>query len=189
MNTETRDHRRPVEREYARIVERHRDELHAHSRRILRSSQDAEDALQEALLRAWRALPSFEGRSSLRGWLYRIVTNTSLDEIKRRPQWVAPVDLEQAAAGNETDPHDRYERRESIRHAVAAAERLLPEKQRAVLVLREVLGLSAQETAEQLGTSVPAVNSALQRARATIDRTAGERAAADRTTGERATPQ
>jgi RNA polymerase sigma factor (sigma-70 family) len=76
---------RPVEREYARLVERHRDELHAHSRRILRSSQDAEDALQEALLRAWRALPSFEGRSSLRSWLYRIVTNTSLDVVKGGP--------------------------------------------------------------------------------------------------------
>jgi RNA polymerase sigma-70 factor, ECF subfamily len=175
VTIETRDHRRPVEREYARIVERHRDELHAHSRRILRSSQDAEDALQEALLRAWRALPSFEGRSSLRGWLYRIVTNTSLDEIKRRPQRVVPVDLEETVAGSETDPEDRYERRESIRHAVAAAERLLPEKQRAVLVLREVLG-----------SSVPAVNSALQRARATIDRTAGEGASADRPAGERA---
>jgi RNA polymerase sigma-70 factor (ECF subfamily) len=169
---------RPVELEYARIIERHRDELHAHSRRILRSSQDAEDALQEALLRAWRALPSFEGRSSLRSWLYRIVTNTSLDEIKRRPRRVVPIDLEQeAATGGEADPHDRYERHESMRHAIATAERLLPEKQRAVLVLREVLGYSAQETAEQLGTSVPAVNSALQRARARIDRAAGERAA------------
>jgi RNA polymerase sigma-70 factor (ECF subfamily) len=176
---EARDHRRPVEREYARIVERHRDELHAHSRRILRSTQDAEDALQEALLRAWRALPSFEGRSSLRSWLYRIVTNTSLDEIKRRPKRVVPIDLEQTgvAGGSETDPEDRYERRESIQQAVATAERLLPEKQRVVLVLREVLGFSAQETAERLGTSVPAVNSALQRARARIDREAGERAA------------
>src|SRR3954464_11535801 len=87
--------RRPVEREYARLVERPRDELHAHSRRILRSSQDAEDALQEALLRGWRALPSFEGRSSLRSWLYRIVTNTSLDAIRSRPARVVPIDLDQ----------------------------------------------------------------------------------------------
>jgi RNA polymerase sigma-70 factor, ECF subfamily len=177
VTAEARDHRRPVEREYAQLVARHRDELHAHSRRILRSSQDAEDAVQEALLRAWRALPSFEGRSSLRSWLYRIVTNTSLDEIKRRPRRLVPIDDEQAAAGSEMDPHVRYERRESIRHAVAMAERLLPERQRRVLVLREVLGFSAEETAEQLGTSVPAVNSALQRARARVDRAVGERAA------------
>jgi RNA polymerase sigma-70 factor (ECF subfamily) len=174
--SETRE-RRPAEREYAAFVESHRDELHAHSRRILRSSQDAEDALQEALLRAWRALPSFEGRSSLRSWLYRIVTNASLDEIKRRPPRVLPIDEEQEAAGSETDPHDRFERRESIEHAVATAERILPEKQRAVLVLREVLGFSAEETAEKLSTSVPAVNSALQRARARIDRADDERAA------------
>jgi RNA polymerase sigma-70 factor, ECF subfamily len=83
------------EREYARIVERHRDELHAHSRRILRSTEDAEDALQEALLKAWRALPTFEGRSSLRAWLYRIVTNTSLDAAHRRPRRVVPIDLDQ----------------------------------------------------------------------------------------------
>jgi RNA polymerase sigma-70 factor, ECF subfamily len=169
--------RRPMEREYSALVERHREELHAHSRRILRSDQDAEDAVQEALLRGWRALPSFEGRSSLRSWLYRIVTNASLDEIKRRPQRVVPMDYEDQAAGSETDPQDRYERRESVEHAVATAERLLPEKQRRVLVLREVLGFSAEETAERLGTSVPAVNSALQRARARIDRAQGERAA------------
>jgi RNA polymerase sigma-70 factor (ECF subfamily) len=100
----------PVEREYARLVERHRDELHAHSRRILRSSQDAEDALQEALLRGWRALPSFEGRSSLRSWLYRIVTNTSLDTIKGRSMQVVPIEQEPPAVSPETDPEDRYAR-------------------------------------------------------------------------------
>ena len=170
-------HRRPVEREYARIVESHRDALHAHSRRILRSPEDAEDALQEALLRAWRGLPRFEGRSSLRSWLYRIVTNTSLDVVKRRPTRVVPIEHEPPATGSETDPENRYERREDLEQALVAADRILPEKQRAVLVLREVLGFSAQETAERLGTSVPAVNSALQRARARLERGAAERAA------------
>jgi RNA polymerase sigma-70 factor, ECF subfamily len=168
---------RPVEREYARVVERHRDELHAHSRRILRSSQDAEDALQEALLRAWRALPSFEGRSSLRSWLFRIVTNASLDVIRRRPRGVVRAEYASLVGEGEADPEDRYERRESIERAVATAERILPERQRTVLMLREVLGLSARETAERLGTSVPAVNSALQRARARIDRETEEQAA------------
>ena len=169
--------RRPVEREYARVVERHRDELHAHSRRILRSSQDAEDALQEALLRAWRALPSFEGRSSLRSWLIRIVTNASLDVIKRRRSRVLPIEYASLVREGEAGPEDHYERRESIERAVATAERILPERQRTVLMLREVLGLSARETADRLGTSVPAVNSALQRARARIDWEAEKQAA------------
>ena len=167
---------RPVEREYTRIVERHRDELRAHSRRILRSSHDAEDALQEALLRAWRALPSFEGRSSLRSWLYRIVTNTSLDAVKRRPSRVVPVDLEEATPADhwhapalEPAPEGRYVSREDFERALVVAMRLLPARQRAVLVLREALGFSARETAGRLGISVPAANSYLQRARARID--------------------
>jgi RNA polymerase sigma-70 factor, ECF subfamily len=177
LRIDDRGYERPVEREYARIVERHRDELQAHSRRILRSSHDAEDALQEALLRAWTALPSFEGRSSLRSWLYRIVTNTSLDVIKRRPKRVVPIEYASLPADGQADPENRYERRESVEDAVATAERLLPERQRRVLVLREVLGFSARETADRLGTSVPAVNSALQRARARIDREAEQQAA------------
>jgi RNA polymerase sigma-70 factor (ECF subfamily) len=166
---------RPVEREYARVVERHRDELHAHSRRILRSSQDAEDALQEALLRAWRALPSFEGRSSLRSWVYRIVTNTSLDAVKRRPRRVVPIDLDHGipaddwhAPALEPAVERRYLTREDFERALIVAMRVLPARQRAVLILREALGFSAAETASRLGISVAAANSSLQRARARI---------------------
>src|ERR687897_2289571 len=101
---------------YAQLIERHRSELHAHCHRMLGSAPDAEDALQEALLRAWKALPNFEGRSSLRSWLYTIATNTSLDAMKRRPYRIVPIDQVHPA-----DPHDgpaaRYERRESLDHA------------------------------------------------------------------------
>jgi RNA polymerase sigma-70 factor, ECF subfamily len=163
--------RRPtVEREYARLVERHREELHAHSRRILRSPHDAEDALQEALLRGWRALPAFEGRSSLRSWLYRIVTNASIDAVKCRTVQVVPIDGEPPDVSADSDPEDRYARREAVERALVAADRVLPEQQREVLIMREALGFSARETADRLGTTVAAVNSALQRARATIDR-------------------
>jgi RNA polymerase sigma-70 factor, ECF subfamily len=175
---------RPVEREYARVVERHRDELQAHSRRILRSSQDAEDALQEALLRAWRALPSFEGRSSLRSWVYRIVTNTSLDAVKRRPRRVVPIDLDQGipaddwhAPALEPAVERRYLTREDFERALIVAMRVLPARQRAVLILREALGFSAAETASRLGISVAAANSSLQRARARIDGRSDERLA------------
>ncbi|HET9119243.1 MAG TPA: sigma-70 family RNA polymerase sigma factor [Solirubrobacterales bacterium] len=181
---------------YRRLVEPHRSELHAHCYRMLGSVQDAEDALQEALVRAWRGLEKFEGRSSLRSWLYRIATNTSLDAIQRRPKRVLPIDYGPAA-----DPHGgvgepmvesvwiepypdetlaiedgyaspdaRYEQREAVELAFIAALQLLPANQRAVLILREVLGFSAQETADTLETSVASVNSALQRARATIEK-------------------
>jgi RNA polymerase sigma-70 factor, ECF subfamily len=181
---------------YARLVEPHRSELQAHCYRMLGSVQDAEDALQEALVRAWKGLEKFEGRSSLRSWLYRIATNTSLDAIERRPKRILPVDY-----GPPTDPHDgvgeplvesvwiepfpdetlgvedgyaspdaRYEQRESVELAFIAALQLLPANQRAVLILREVLGFSAQETADTLDTSVASVNSALQRARATMEK-------------------
>lgn len=170
MTPEVCERRRLDAREYTRAVERHRDELQAHSRRILRSGEDAEDALQEALLKAWKALPGFEGRGSLRSWLYRIVTNTSLDTIHRRGVRMVSIEHEPAAAGGEADPQDRYERQEALQRALLTADRILPERQRAVLVLREALGFSAQETADRLGTSVPAVNSALQRARARLER-------------------
>jgi RNA polymerase sigma-70 factor, ECF subfamily len=180
---------------YQRLVEPHRSELHAHCYRMLGSVQDAEDALQEALIRAWRGLPKFEGRSSLRSWLYRIATNTSLDAIERRPKRILPVDYgppaDDAVVGepltesvwiepypDETlgiedgyaSPDARYEQRESVELAFIAALQLLPATQRAVLILREVLGFSAQETADTLDTSVASVNSALQRARATIEK-------------------
>jgi RNA polymerase sigma-70 factor, ECF subfamily len=184
------------EEAYRRLVEPHRAELHAHCYRMLGSVQDAEDALQEALVRAWKGLPKFEGRSSLRSWLYRIATNTSLDAIERRPKRILPIDYGPPAdpAGgvgeplvesvwiepypDETlgiedgyaSPDASYEQRESVELAFIAALQLLPANQRAVLILREVLGFSAQEAADGLDTSVASVNSALQRARATIEK-------------------
>ena len=154
---------------YTELVERHRAELKARSHRMLGSAHDADDAVQEALLRAWRFLPQFEGRGSVRWWLHRIVTNASLDLLRRRSQLV-PIEDEVAEAGPEMDPHGRYERREAVERALLRADRILTERQRAVLFLREVLGFSARETAQRLRLSVAAVNSALQRARAAIDR-------------------
>ena len=160
---------------------------------MLGSVHDAEDALQDALLRAWRGLARFEGRSTLRSWLYTIATNTSLNPIARRPSGVLPIDYAPAAdphAGPgvpvaETvwmepyaderfglqdglaGPEARYEQRESVELAFIAALQHLPANQRAVLILRDVLGFSAKETAETLETTVASANSALQRARAT----------------------
>jgi RNA polymerase sigma-70 factor, ECF subfamily len=171
---------------FRRLVEPRRAELHAHCYRMLGSVHDAEDALQDVLLRAWRALPRFERRSSIRSWLYRIATNTCLDLIARRSrQRVLPIDY-----GPSSDPHAgpgapliesvwvepypdapdaTYEQRESVELAFIAALQHLPARQRAVLILREVLGFSAREVAESLETTVASVNSALQRARKTID--------------------
>jgi RNA polymerase sigma-70 factor (ECF subfamily) len=173
------------ENAYRRLVEPRQAELHAHCYRMLGSVHDAEDALQEALLRAWRALPRFERRSSIRSWLYRIATNTCLDLIAKRPKRVLPIDY-----GPPSDPHGgpgpplvesvwvepypdapdaSYEQRESVELAFIAALQHLPARQRAVLILREVLGFSAKEVCESLETTVASVNSALQRARKTID--------------------
>jgi RNA polymerase sigma-70 factor (ECF subfamily) len=162
---------------------------------MLGSLHDAEDALQDALLRSWRGLARFEGRSSLRSWLYTIATNACLNQIAKRPKRVLPIDYGPAA-----DPHDapgeplvesvwlepypdemvgiedglaapeaRYEMRESVELAFIAALQHLPPNQRAVLVLREVLGFSAKEVAESLETTVASVNSALQRARVAVE--------------------
>jgi RNA polymerase sigma-70 factor (ECF subfamily) len=182
------------------LLEPYRRELHAHCYRMLGSVHDAEDALQEATLRAWRGLARFEGRSSLRAWLYRIVTNASLDAIEKRPKRVLPIDFPPAdpsagpgepllesvwiepypdeALGVEdgfASPEARYEMRESVELAFIAALQHLPANQRAVLILREVLGFSAAETAEALETSTASVNSALQRARASLERNLPER--------------
>jgi RNA polymerase sigma-70 factor (ECF subfamily) len=179
---------------FDRIVEAHRTELHAHCYRMLGSLQDAEDALQETLLGAWRGLPAFRGRSSLRTWLYRIATNASLDAIARRPRRVLPADYgppsvpsadpgqplvesvwvepypddELGLPDGFAAPEARYEQREAIELAFVAALQHLPARQRAVLILREVLGFSAREVSESLETSVASVNSALQRARRTV---------------------
>jgi RNA polymerase sigma-70 factor (ECF subfamily) len=186
---------------FARLIAPYRGELHAHCYRMLASVHDAEDALQEALLRAWRGLARFEGRSSLRSWLYTIATNACLTLLARRPKRVLP--LEQAppadmreglgrplaetvwiepypdeALGVEDGraaPEARYERREGVELAFIAAVQHLPASQRAVLILRDVLGFSAREVAESLDTSVAAANSALQRARKTIEERFPER--------------
>ena len=175
---------------YQRLVEPHRRELHAHCYRMLGSVQDAEDALQDALLRAWRGLDRFEGRSSPRSWLYRIATNACLDAIARRPKRVLPIDNEQPVVEGvwlepfpdellEDDafaaPEASYEARESIELAFIAALQHLPANQRAVLILREVLGFSAKEVAAMLDTTPASVNSAMQRARVSVDERLPER--------------
>jgi len=180
---------------FQRLVEPYRSELHAHCYRMLGSAHDADDALQDAMLRAWRGLERFEGRSSLRSWLYRIATNTCLDLIGKRPKRVLPIDY-----GPTRDPHDgpglplaettwvepypddpwgledglaapeaSYEQREAVELAFTAALQNLPPNQRAALILREVLGFSAKEVAAMLDASVASINSALQRARRTVD--------------------
>jgi RNA polymerase sigma-70 factor, ECF subfamily len=147
---------------YAEVVELHREELRAHCTRILRSPHDAEDALQEALLRAWRSLPQFEGRGSLRAWLYRIATNASLDQIRGRT-----VPVSDGRSSERAEPIDHFERRESLERVVVAASRLTS-RQREAFVMRDVLGLSARETADVLDTTPASVNSAVQRARAAM---------------------
>jgi RNA polymerase sigma-70 factor (ECF subfamily) len=178
---------------FEQLIEPYRVELHAHCYRMLGSVHDAEDALQDALLRAWRALPQFEGRSSLRTWLYRIATNSCLRLIERRPRRVLPIDygapadphgelaeplvesvwIEPYSDGELADgfagPEARYEQRESVELAFVAALQHLPARQRAVLILRDVLGFSGAEVAASLETTPKAVYSALQRAHRAVE--------------------
>lgn len=178
-------------------LEPHRRELFGYCYRMLGSPFDAEDAVQETMLRAWRGATRFEGRSSPRSWLYRIATNVCLDMLSTRSRRARPMDLSDSgtvdspigdwlpettwvqptpdgrAIGVDDDPEALALQRESLRLAFVAALQLLPPRQRAVLILREVLSMSAIEVATLLDASVASVNSALQRARATLARRQG----------------
>jgi RNA polymerase sigma-70 factor (ECF subfamily) len=180
------------ERAYEALIDAHRSALHAHCYRMLASVHDADDALQEALIRAWRGLGGFEARSSLRTWLFTIATNSSFDLLKKRSRRELPLDRGRPARAGELpgeaefdatwiepypdrlieagekSPHARYEARESLELAFIAIIQNVPPRQRAVLIMRDVLGYSALETAQELEMTVVAVNSALQRARGTL---------------------
>ncbi len=179
---------------FVALVERYRRELQLHCYRMLGSLEDSEDLVQETVLRAWRGRTKFEGRSTLRVWLYRIATNACLDALQRRRARVLPADVAPAAdpdavmappsdlpwldpypesmlegiAASEDGPDSQLVEKETIELAFLAAIQHLPPRRRAVLVLRDVLDWSAKDTAAALEMSVAAVNSALQRARATL---------------------
>jgi RNA polymerase sigma-70 factor (ECF subfamily) len=148
---------------------RHRAELRGYCIRVLGSAADADDAVQDTMVRGWRHLHRFEGRSSTRTWLYRIATNVCLDMLRRRRRTPVPVDLAAYdGAGAAEGPAEVALGRAATRDALAAAFTVLPPQQRSVLLLRDVVRWEASEVAEFLGTSVPAANSRLQRARATL---------------------
>jgi RNA polymerase sigma-70 factor (ECF subfamily) len=178
--------------EFEQLAESHRRELQVHCYRMLGSFQDAEDLVQETLLRAWQKLDTFEGRASFRAWLYKIATNVCLDALDRRPRRSLPPETHRASdptapikppitepiwlepfpddllADESSGPEARYGARESITLAFLTALQILPARQRAVLILRDVLDWHAEEVATHLELSVPAVNSVLHRARATM---------------------
>ena len=182
------------QREFGEVLEQHRGELRVHCYRMLGSLDDAEDLVQETFLRAWRYRHTYTGRSSIRAWLYRIATNACLDQLTRHPrrpreapappgaapalaaqpaaeiQWLQPYpdSLLDPATPDEASPDVTVVAKETIELAYLAVIQHLPPRQRAVLILRDVLGWSAAEVADLLGGSVPAVKSALQRARATL---------------------
>ncbi len=209
------------EEAFARLVERHRRELRVHCYRMVGSVEEAEDLVQETFLRAWRHIGGFEGRSTLRAWLYRIATNACLDALDGRARRVLPQDLEPATTGTDAGPVEMVARtdlpwlqplpdrlwepaadgqdepeavavtRETIELAFIAALQHLPPRRRAILVLRDVLGWPARQTAEHLGVTEAAVTSALHRARSTLrarlpDRRADWAAATEPTADERA---
>ena len=162
------------ERAFDQLVEPYRHALEVHCYRMLGSAQDAEDLAQETLLRAWRALERFEPRVQFQTWLYRIATNACLDELERRTRRPVPLDPFPDRPSDETasptyDPAARYAIREGMELALLGAIQQLPGRQRAVLIFRDVLGWTAPEVAEVLGSTVASVNSALQRARGTVD--------------------
>jgi RNA polymerase sigma-70 factor (ECF subfamily) len=168
------------------LISPHLRALHLHSYRMLGSYTEAEEAVQEAMLRAWRGLSGFEGRAPLRHWLYRITTTTCLKMISLRHRspstttdvaWLQPYpdSLLDRLIDTDADPAAIVDRRESVALAFIAALQLLPASQRAVLILRDVLEWPSRDVADLLGTTVAGVNSALQRAHATIARTTGAR--------------
>src|ERR1700755_1113588 len=156
------------ERAFRRLVEPYRRPPEGHCYRMLGSVHDAEDVLQETLLKAWRSLEGFEGRSSVHTWLYRIATNACLDELERRPRRPQPVvdPYPDRRAPADAGRGARSLQREGMEIAFLTAIQRLPGRQRAVLILRDLLGWSAEETADLLESTSTAVNSALQRARA-----------------------
>ena len=169
--------------DFAALSSRHRRELHLHCYRMLASFDEAEDAVQETFLRAWRGRDSFDGGTLVRAWLYRIATNVCLDTLRSSSRtlaamrsfaevpWLQPYPdrlLDDAAAPGAEQPEEVVTARETIELAFLAAAQILPPRQRAVLIARDVLGWPAAQTASMLQTSVAAVNSALQRARATM---------------------
>ena len=154
-------------------LEQHRPALTRHCRRILGSSAEADDAVQETMIRAWRARARFDNRCPLRTWLYHIATNVCFDALRGRRRHAVAVDLgpgsqHVSVAPLDDDPAELTARRDNVRLALGTALRHLPPRQRAVVILHDVLRWKAGEVAEMLDTSVPAVNSALQRARATL---------------------
>ncbi|HWZ93077.1 MAG TPA: RNA polymerase subunit sigma-70 [Polyangiaceae bacterium] len=180
------------EQAFRQLVEPHRRELRAYCYRMAGSLEDAEDLLQDSLIRAWRGLAAFEGRSSLRTWLYRVTWSACVDALEKKPARALVVDASPASdprdpipppraddwigpcnaalyADDAPSPEARYSARESVALAFLAALQLLPAKQRAALLARDVLGWSAEECAEMLGGSVASANSLLQRARETIE--------------------
>jgi RNA polymerase sigma-70 factor (ECF subfamily) len=170
------------ERSFAELTQRHRRELHVHCYRMLASFEEAEDAVQETFLRAWRSREGFDGGTLFRAWLYRIATNVCLDLLRGRSRrlshfrtlaevpWLQPYpdQLLDEIAPTEDEPDSVVVERETIELAFLAAMQVLPPRQRAALIARDVLGWPASETATLLETSVAATNSALQRARATM---------------------
>ena len=185
----------PADRDFADLVDPHRAELHAHCYRMLGSVHDADDALQETLLRAWRGAAGLRDAQSARSWLYRIATNVCLTELGRRGRRVLPHDFGPAAeprtppggpiaesawiepypdesiglTSGRSTPEASYEQSEAIELAFVAALQHLAPRQRAVLLLREVMGFSAREAAAMLQSTVPSVNSSLQRARSSVE--------------------
>jgi RNA polymerase sigma-70 factor (ECF subfamily) len=195
------------ERAFRELAETHRRELHVHCYRILGSVHDAEDLVQETLLAAWRGIDGFQGRASLRSWLYRIATNRCLNALRDRGRRVPELPASPAGAPEpppptrhrepvwlepypdallDQDPEARYEAREAIGLAFIAALQRLPPRQRAVLVLRDVLGFRAAEVAEMLEVSEASVTSALHRARTALDPVPVEQAPLAGSASERA---